>query len=198
MKRAAIVVEGETEMDFVEHVLQREITEMHFAVINMRGGNISVERLHENIKPLLPSKFACISTFVDLYKFDGSDGGGAEGIEDALMERVRPMKPQGTEFLPYVQKHEFEALVLAGKEVVSEHLALQPAQRKQLNAIVVAPEDINHKSPPSKHIVGIHPRYNKRIDGIEIIRKIGLAKVADKCPRFDRWLSRLREIAKQQ
>lgn len=193
-KRVAIVVEGETERDFVRHILQHEITEIDIAAINLGGGNISVGRLHESIKPLLPSKFACISTFVDLYRFAGSDGGSAEGIEDALRDKVRPMKQKGTEFLPYIQKHEFEALVLAGKEVVADYLNLQSAQRKQLDAIT-APEEINHKLPPSKFLIDIYPPYNKRIDGINIIRKIGLAKIARECPRFGGWLGELRRIA---
>ncbi len=196
-KRVACVVEGETEQDFVSGVLQSELAGLHFSVVNLRGRRIALDRLIGSIKPLLSSGFACVTTLIDFYGFKDPDASdSAEALEKKMRGEINPFLRYGTQFLPYVQKHEFEALLFSDKEAMAEHLRLTGAQRGQLNKIKGCPEDINHDAPPSKQILQIHRRYHKRIDGIEIVRKIGLAKIEGQCPKFANWLAKLREIAK--
>ena len=197
-KRIAVVTEGETEYDFVRRVLRHELKDVDVIARNMRGGRISVQYLLGDIRQLLYDKFDCVTTMVDFYKFaNPGRKSGADDIERELAKAVEQNNRGKTVFLPYVQKHEFEALLFADRKAISEHLKLSAAQRKQLNAVKGKPEDIDRDMPPSRRLLDICPEYEKTADGIEIVRKIGLAKIARECPRFGKWLSRLKKIAKQ-
>ena len=199
MKRVAVVAEGSTEYNFVQDVLRCELKNVDVVVRDMRGGGISVPSVLRRILPLLHGKFDCVTTMVDFYKFaNPGRNKSAEDIEGELAKNAAQNKRGGGPvFLPYVQKHEFESLLFADRDAVSEYLGLSAAQHKKLNAVKGKPEDINHDAPPSKRLIGIHGEYNKAVDGIEIVRNIGLAKIARECPRFGKWLSRLKKIAKQ-
>ena len=199
-KRVAVVTEGKAEYNFVRRILRHELKDADVIARNMRGGGISVASVLGYIRPFLHEKFDCVTTMVDFYKFaNPGRSKSAEDIEGELAKNAAQNKRGGggPVFLPYVQKHEFESLLFADRDAVSEYLGLSAAQHKKLNAVKGKPEDINHDAPPSKRIIGIHGEYNKAVDGIEIIRNIGLAKIARECPRFGKWLSRLRKIAKQ-
>ena len=198
MKRVAVVVEGSTEYNFVQDVLRREFKNVDVVARDMRGGGISVPSVLRRILPLLHGKFDCVTTMVDFYKFaNPGRRSDADDIQRELAKAVGTNNRGGAVFLPYVQKHEFESLLFADRDAVSEYLGLSAAQHKKLNAVKGKPEDINHDAPPSKRIIGIHGEYNKAVDGIEIVRNIGLAKIARECPRFGKWLARLKKIAKQ-
>ena len=195
-KRIAVVVEGRTEYNFVRNVLRYELKNVEVIARNMRGGSISVPHVLKYIRPLLYDRFDCVTTMVDFYKFaNPGRKSGADDIQRELAEAVEQNNRGGAVFLPYVQKHEFEALLFADRKAISERLKLSAAQNKKLNAIEDKPEDIDHGMPPSRRFMDIYPEYEKAVDGIEIIRKIGLAKIARECPRFGGWLGELRRIA---
>ena len=58
------------------------------------------------------------------------------------------------------------------------------------------PEDINDNSDtaPSKRIEKVIPRYKKKVDGPLLAMEIGLAKIRDKCPRFNGWVTNLESL----
>ena len=197
-KRIAVVTEGETEYDFVRRILRHKLKDVDVIARNMRGGRISVQYLLGDIRQLLYDKFDCVTTMVDFYKFaNPGRKSGADDIERELAKAVEQNNRGGAVFLPYVQKHEFEALLFADRRAISERLKLSAAQCKKLNAIKGKPECIDHDTPPSRRLLDICPEYEKTADGIEIVRNIGLAKIVRECPRFGKWLSRLKKIAKQ-
>lgn len=198
MKRVAVVVEGSTEYNFVQDVLRCELKNVDVVVRDMRGGGISVPSVLRRVRPLLSGKFDCVTTMVDFYKFaNPGRKSGADDIQRELAEAVEQNNRGRSVFLPYVQQHEFEALLFADRNAVCAHLYLSAAQCGKLNAIKGAPESIDHDTPPSRRLLDICPEYKKTADGIEIVRNIGLAKIARECPRFGKWLSRLKKIAKQ-
>ena len=198
-KRVVVVTEGDTEYDFVQRVLRSELKNADVIARNMRGGSISVPYVLKYIRPLLYDKFDCITTMVDFYKFaNPGRGNSADDMQRKLAAEVEQSnRGSRTVFLPYVQKHEFEALLFADRTAMSKCLDLSAAQHKKLNAIKGKPEDINHDAPPSVRILGIHGGYEKVINGVDIVQEIGLVKIAHECPRFGEWLAKLRKIAEQ-
>jgi len=104
-------------------------------------------------------------------------------------------------FHPYIQLHEFEALLYCDLSELqcrlnnSEHgiAALQHEVRN------LAPEDINEgaHTAPSKRIINHLPVYERskiRV-GAPAAAAIGLLALRDKCPHFHDWLSRLERLA---
>jgi hypothetical protein len=61
---------------------------------------------------------------------------------------------------------------------------------------VKSPEEINDskETAPSKRIENHCPSYDKVIDGILIIKEIGLHKIREQCPHFNSWLTRLEKL----
>lgn len=203
MKRIAVVVEGDAEERFVNQVLRDELAGAMLIIQNLSGGAFSKHYMLKSITPLMHEKYACVTTMVDFYRFKNpgrkSEVGDIEReLAGAVEEKIRgSRKGSRTVFLPYVQKHEFEALLFADREIMSECLGLSAEQNKKLKAISGKPEDIDHDCPPSKRIIGIHPKYQKGINGIEIAQKTGIPKIARECPRFGGWLAELKKIARR-
>jgi hypothetical protein len=102
--------------------------------------------------------------------------------------------------LPYLQLHEFEALVLAGLDaleaIVDDHqLAGVAALRTQIAG--QAPEEVNdgRTTAPSKRLLACVPGYDKLLHGQLATEGAGLTTLRAKCPRFDAWVSRLEALA---
>jgi hypothetical protein len=102
--------------------------------------------------------------------------------------------------IPYLQRHEFEALVLGSLDALES--LLQDA--RDLEGIAVlknlvrsqAPEEINdgETSAPSKRLEGLIPSYRKTIHGPLAIAETGLPALRAKCPRFDAWVTSLEAL----
>jgi len=101
-------------------------------------------------------------------------------------------------FLPYLQLHEFEAMVFVSPEAAAETL-LEPGKKKEMLKIkrkFKSPEDINDNpsSTPSQRLCKIFPDYEKVADGPVIVAKIGLKKIREECAHFNRWITRLEKL----
>ncbi len=180
-KRLAIIVEGQTELSFTNKLLKPHLLRLDINVINLRGGNISVEKIHNDAKKLIPN-FDYVTTLVDYYGFKNS--GHAQSVEE-LENNIKNGFPD--KLIPYIQKYEFEALVFSDVSV------MQTRFNKNYNA-KRNPEDINHNNPPSKILKTTFPTYDKVLDGVDILRMIGLQKIREKCPRFSQWISKLESL----
>ena len=105
-------------------------------------------------------------------------------------------------FIPYIQLHEFEALFFSDIYICNEVLSLNSSNRiTELEAILKKqpnPELLNGgaQSAPSKRILKNYPQYQKSIDGIRILERIGLPNIRKKCHHFDNWLIKLESINK--
>jgi hypothetical protein len=99
-------------------------------------------------------------------------------------------------FVPYVQLHEFEALLFSDPQSFSIAFPGIGAEVAKLQAIRSAfdtPEHIDEREhfAPSKQILKILPQYDKPVYGPLIAKQIGLARLRKECPHFDAWLARL-------
>jgi hypothetical protein len=103
-------------------------------------------------------------------------------------------------FIPYIQAHEFEALLFAEPR---QFAAAFPGAISQIDNLVSirsgfpSPEHIDDgfDSAPSKRIVHLFPDYKKTVAGPEISARIGMATLRGKCPHFDGWVARIENVA---
>lgn len=104
-------------------------------------------------------------------------------------------------FIPYIQLHEFEALVLVRPAGLGFFFSdeEESAAIRKLEADVAAfesPERID-KGPdtaPSKRLQKAFPAYRKVEMGVAITEAIGLEMLRGKCRHFDAWLKALESI----
>ena len=102
-------------------------------------------------------------------------------------------------FIPYLQLHEFESLLLVKCEVLKEIFIEQSKAVDNLAAEVSGtrktPEEINDgkTTSPSKRIIKHLPAYQMRKGsaGPLAAAKIGLPELRRACPHFNAWVSRL-------
>ena len=107
-----------------------------------------------------------------------------------------------TRFIPYLQLHEFEALLLVNcevfKEIFIEHQVAVDNLMAEVRGTQKAPEQINDggTTAPSKRIIQHIPEYSARkaAAGSLAALKIGLPALRQACPHFDTWLSRLESL----
>jgi hypothetical protein len=74
-----------------------------------------------------------------------------------------------------------------------------PDKQNELDQIVKScgsPELINdgYETCPNRRLKGVFPSFNKKLDGPEICKEIGLAQLRMGCPRFDTWITQLEAI----
>lgn len=214
MKRVAILVEGQTEERFVKEVLYHHFLNKNISVepiiitssrkangMKYKGGDVKFDKVINEIKKLLTS-YETVSTLLDYYgineDFKGyteslskrTIGEKKETLEIALREEISNSK-----FIPYIQMHEFEALLFSDVEPFI-YVDEAPHLLKELKEIIKnfeTPEHINNskETAPSKRIKKLYKSYQKVMDGTLIAQEIGLVKIREKCKLFDEWINQL-------
>ena len=102
-------------------------------------------------------------------------------------------------FIPYLQCHEFEALVLVDPGRIA---SLYEVARAEIDALVrecnsfETAEDINlgQHSHPKARIKNRVPDYDENVAGPLLAEDIGLSTLRERCPHFAEWLSRLEQL----
>jgi hypothetical protein len=117
----------------------------------------------------------------------------------AFLEKAFSSDVNSQRFIPYIQLHEFEALLLADYRKLCEYYG--PERIKQLQPLADAlsaesnPEliDDGEKTAPSKRIAACIPEYAdaKATAGPIIAEYIGLDTLRRTCLHFGEWLSKL-------
>jgi hypothetical protein len=224
--RLNITVEGQTEEGFVKRVLAPHLGHMNIAAVarrtltgwkdnrSYRGGwrrskgweYVARDVRHWMLEDDNPE--AWFTTMFDLYALPidtpglaGSPSAGeakAKGIEEAIRGSLHHPR-----FIPYIQLHEFEALILSDPRKLDwEFLEHSEAIGKLISLVEEyddKPEAINDgkETAPSKRIISAIPEYDgaKAIVGPSIAEKIGLGTMRRKCPHFDAWLSSLEKLS---
>jgi hypothetical protein len=110
--------------------------------------------------------------------------------------------PDRSRFMPYVQMHEFEALLFSEPKILGEILTRDARPQKITRALLrvaddfPTPEEIDdgHTTAPSKRIRSFAKHYEKVTDGNLAATRIGLETMRRKCPHFDEWLSSLEAL----
>ena len=106
-------------------------------------------------------------------------------------------------FIPYIQLHEFEALLFCGIEYITR---IYPGCEKRCEQLTQAlqkagnPELINNspETAPSKRIIKAieggkkpHYNYNKPKTGKFVTKNIGIDELRSKCKHFNEWIEKL-------
>lgn len=215
MTRLAITVEGPTEKAFVEGLLTGHLRGRGVEAIpiligrgegpGVGGGSVSVKRLVAEMTHLLRS-FDAVTCLVDFYGFrkkgDATVGELEERIRERVARRARSARRARGVF-PYVQRHEFEALLFSDVSCFGELAGVSEDAVESLRRIrsgFSTPEDIDdgRETAPSKRILAALPCYRKVDDGRELALRIGLPTIRAECPRFDQWIRRLESLGEDR
>lgn len=210
MIRLAIVVEGETEEEFVKQVLAKNLYRcgvISHAIMPRRrgitsGGARPVNQLASQMYRLYWN-FDFVTSLFDIYGFPGRPS--AESVKD-LERRINKEVDElfghdwdRSRVFAYVQRHEFEGLLFS--DVGAFKLVPGASPRsiqslKDIRACFPTPEDIDDgpMTAPSKRILKLVPGYRKRLYGPLITEEAGLATIRVECPRFDSWVRRLESL----
>jgi hypothetical protein len=119
----------------------------------------------------------------------------AELLEQSLLQDIGDHR-----LIPYLQRHEFEALVLCGLDVLDRLLDAHADRRglESLGASIAGmlPEDIDdgHETAPSKRLGKCLPSYQKALHGPLVVEGTGIARLRQQCPRFDAWIGKLASL----
>jgi hypothetical protein len=221
MKHLYFIVEGETELEFVNRLLkpylwQRGLTTHIQALpITMGGGGHgynNIQHFKNTIKPLLNyGNEPFITTMIDYYGINSekkmpnyaecmtqnTTDDKIKCMENSLQTVVKSIK-QYRFFIPYIQKHEMETLLFANP---AQGFDLEkPAIKNAVLALIKQNPDIEtiNNTPqgaPSKRLTEIYAqhgqKYNKGADAVDIAELTGMDNMLKECPRFRNWVERL-------
>jgi len=222
--RLHVIVEGQTEEEFVKRVLAPHLglvgvfTDVRCVMTSRRGaywrrgGLLDYRRAETDIRLWMKGDQgadAWFSTMFDLYALPvdfpefvqigkgTSPNDRARRLETAFASRVGHPR-----FVPYIQVHEFEALIFAdARKLEGEFLERKAGVRKlvQLADEVGNPEmiDDGEQTAPSKRIIRQIPEYEgrKASAGPLVVERIGLDVLRQRCQHFAEWLGRLERLA---
>lgn len=217
MKRLIIVVEGDTEKEFVDKVLSPYLYSSGllqvdcFKIKHSKGGLTKYQHLKTDLINCVYESNVLVSTLIDFYALPTDFPKYEEAktivnkadrltfLEKAILEDLETEKEQAfSNLVPYIQLHEFEALVFSSIDAIKSLYSNEDAKFSELEQIISAfpnPEDINDspQTAPSKRLTNdqLIRGYNKVNDGIMIIEEAGIDTVLSKCPRFKTWVETL-------
>lgn len=221
MKRLIIVVEGDTEKEFIDNVLSPYLYERGvqsvscFKIKHTKGGLTKYRHLKTDLLNCVYENDLLVSTLIDYYALPKDFPQYEEAsmivdkaerltfLEKAIIEDIQKEKDEYfPNLLPYIQLHEFEALVFSSLHGISSLFGDDEANFTEIRRIIDShpnPEDINDNpsSAPSKRLLQLIKGYNKVVDGIMIIEETGIETVLKKCPRFNSWVETLIEKVKK-
>ena len=203
MIRLAIVAEGQTEAEFAKGVLADHLRQKKIEPTPVvMGGNVSVERVAQRMAKLYRSHNA-VTSLVDFYGFKRKGNASADDLETKIRGQVRKTIRRDWDerkVLPYVQRHEFEALLFADVDAFSSIDVDEDGvdRLQEIRSQFDTPEDINddRDTAPSKRISQVVP-YRKAVDGPVVAAEIGLEKMRLACPRFGKWLEQLEALGSE-
>lgn len=209
MKRLYIIVEGQTEEDFVNQVLAPYL--FHFKILDVRaikittsktgkGGFVNYQHLkNDALKYLKKEKDIIVTTFFDYFRMPTSMPDYEKCIKLPFADnRINCLEAAMQEdigydnFIPYIQKFEFEALLFSensGFEAYFEEKICN--ETRQVIEKFETPEEINThpEKAPSKRLEKIFKsngeKYEKVDDGNLVALELGIEKILNACPRFN-------------
>ncbi len=218
MKRLIIVCEGLTEQEFCSDVLYPYFLSKGILIetplIKKSGGGIVAWKyLKKQIEThLLQDKRVYVTTFIDFYGTHEKHGfvswNESKNIVDKN-QRLLFLEQKMLEdidlnlnfrFIPYIQLHEFEALLFNNIQVFKSQIPANDILNINLLAQTMAdypnPELMNDgkTTAPSKRLEQLIKGYNKPVYGAILAEMIGLTNIRNKCPRFNNWIINLENI----
>lgn len=227
MKYINIIVEGSSEEAFVNDLLVDHFASLEIYISSRKirtgwdklnrkpakGGLLKYLRYKNDVLRWIQSdrdnpQF-WYTSMIDLYAFPKDDRSPYKpnivnirnhyqrlsALEKAIADDIKHPR-----FIPYVQLHEFETLLLVDPDKL---LIMYPEHQNGISRLKreiegLKPEDINESqhSAPSKRIIKYLPDYEgqKAQVGPLVAIDIGLTKLRKNCPHFNDWISKLEKI----
>lgn len=214
-----IHVEGETELRFVDRILEPHLRDFGCKIVSVQnrtspghyGGLSRYPQFKNNTIRLAGKSGGLVTTMIDLYHLPLDFPGMEEAaliaspkkrvnyLEQRLADDLADSVPF---FIPYIQLHEFEALLFSRPDILDQYLSMTRDSRHEELAALLAryrnePERINSGKGPSVYLEELYPNYRKSTEGIYVAEYIGLAAMRKACPHFNAWLMKLEEAAEQ-
>ncbi|MBK6771827.1 MAG: DUF4276 family protein [Ignavibacteria bacterium] len=208
MRAIYIVVEGQTEEEFVNNLIRKYFLTKNIYDVRAIGmkGNVRYSRYKINIINLLKSQSdILVTSLIDFFHLHTDFPKYYESLKIlSPVERVEFLEKSCSEdinelrYIPYIQLHEFEGLLFTkmdGFELIPA-INNDPIKISELQEILINypnPELINEGSitAPSKRLSNIIPGYRKPLYGPIIALENTLESVLEKCPRFKNWIDTL-------
>lgn len=216
-RRVYVVCEGQTEEAIAKqtlgpHLETHRITLVPWVVKTKRpaggaahrGGGRWTHYKREIKQALADRSAAAVTTMIDLYGYptDGPGLPSPKGLRDLALaghlEGAMGSEVSDLRFLPHLQVHEIEALLLAAPDAVGDR-AGDPSVGAALSAAVgsCGGAELVDQGPtthPSARIKAAWPRFAKTSDGPSLVAAVGLPTIRAACPHFDRWLGAIERL----
>lgn len=220
MKRVHCIVEDPTEVGVFSSILAPYILEKTGAYIffipikHTKGGMVHFSKIFTELRSHLKEKNKVVTTFFDYYGILPKYGFykykeaklqqknariGVELLEKGMVEYLKEKNVNTHNFIPYIQLHEFEALLFSSDDGF-EFMYDNPSVLKEFKNVrnrFPNPEDINdspHTSPSHRIINELKAKgdkYIEKADGENIATYIGIDVMLENCPRFAKWVENL-------
>ncbi|SPY35059.1 Uncharacterised protein [Porphyromonas cangingivalis] len=225
-----VLCEGQTEEQFARKVLKNHLQAFNIAVKQTvlltnpkkgaQGGILNYSnQVKRDLKLLFKQNSSSsnnyekhfYTTMFDLYALPKDFPGyeKAENCQDCynkvkILEEAFRDDIQNPQFIPYIQLHEFEALVFCGLDYFTDEDPTTAEAVEEMKKVLVQyddnPEKINNgcQTAPSKRIIcemeKINRSYNKPKYGSEITQYVGISSLMSKCSHFREWIERLEKL----
>lgn len=214
MSRLVFIVEGDTEILLIEKLVVPYLYQNGLQIPcncqtiitnrkqHKKGGVGSYGKFKNEVIRTLSQPNVIVSSVIDFFRLPtdfpaySNDVSKIDLIENAIWADLGCNK----QFVPYIQKHEVEALMFADSSGFD--FIIDSPQQMTLIAEIIAsypnPENINNspESAPSKRLEKIF-NYDKTRDGEMIFSIIQMEQVLKKCPRFKYWIEKLQKTIEQ-
>lgn len=219
-----ILCEGPTEENFVKKVLSPYFRSMEVIVkgrqvttnrkLKVTGGMTSYAKIKNDFELWVKENsrdtynhhlYTCMFDYYQLpTDFPGFPPLGNDAISKVhYLEYQLAADLNSFVFSPYIQLHEFEALVFAGLEYLKiDHPDQVRAIKKleqELEQCGGMPEAVNNRpeTSPSKRLIAALGKYNKPKTGPMVAERVGMVGLKLQCPHFKEWIDRLEQMIKE-
>ena len=224
MSEVVAIVEGQTEQTFVRDQLAAHLGARGVFVwpvlpgrTRRKGGVKAWDSARGDIIRTLKEGRYCTTMF-DFYALPNDWPGRTEAVHKDWMERGQHVERallddisghmgqsfNPEQFIPYVQVHEFEALMFSDTHQLAETCAALcsypvASLERQFQEVVDQagdPEaiDDDYDTCPSRRITEIVASYRKRAHGPIVAQRIGLESLRAKCKHFAAWVEKLEHL----
>ncbi|WP_290201652.1 MULTISPECIES: DUF4276 family protein [Bacteroides] len=223
-----ILCEGQTEERFVKEVLSPYLQQFNIypkpillltsKKKNARGGMLSYAQAKRDLTILQKqfrdnnSEHHLFTTMFDYYALPDDFPGVEESIDiQDVRSRISFLEDKfaeelgGSAFIPYIQLHEFEALLFVDIIKLQTEYPLSSEKIRVLKKetdIYGDPEMINNSpdTAPSKRIIAALSQdyhYNKVQSGATVTSAIGIEALLENCQHFKEWIENIKRIVAQ-
>ena len=221
-----ILCEGQTEEQFAKTVLKPFLSGLSIVVKtrllitskkkNAKGGMISYQQAKGDLNKWIDevsrksNETHYFTTMFDWYALPTDFPGYSDAlrIQNPYMqvekiEECFSADINNNQFIPYIQLHEFEALLFCDISKLNKDYPNSKKEIFELTQVITKykgnPELINSSeaTAPSKRIIRAlngKYHYNKPKSGVAATKAIGLDELRSKCSHFDSWLTKIVQI----